>query len=341
MEGHALAVEETWRCRRERAIRVVCLGGGTGLPMVLRGLAGWTRPRPGNRGVAITAVVAMSDDGGSSGRLKRGRGMVPAGDVRNCLAALAPREGPLREIFQYRFPSARDALGGHAVGNLLLAALTELRGDFVQAVRGFEGLLGARGRVLPSTTEPVRLVARDAEDHVIVGERRLRQCVGRVVRVGLEPANPAPCVGILDAIHQADLLVLGPGSLYSSVLPNLLVDGVAEAVRCTRAMRVLVMNLMTQPGETAGMSATDHVRALFEHAGPVVDSVLLNAAALRKEGLARYAEAGAEPVRWDRRELLDCGVMPVEADLLGAGRRIRHDGRKVARWLVRLAKGEG
>ncbi len=326
--------------RPARPLRVVAIGGGTGLPVLLRGLAPHVRARRGRRPLDLTAVVAMSDDGGSSGRLRRTRGVLPPGDVRNCLVALSGARSGLADVLQFRF-GGRGSLAGHALGNLVLAALTEMHGDFLQAVRSASRLLDARGTVLPSTLDPVQLVAELEDGRRVVGERHLARSGTRVHRVFLHPARPAASAGVLEAIAAADLVTLGPGSLYSSVLPNLLVDGVAGALRATRARRVLVANLMTEPGETGGMAAVDHVRAVLEHAGPVVDVVLLNAAPLGAARLARYADAGAVPVHTDHARIRALGVVPVEADLLRAGPRLRHDARKLAKALLSVVAGQG
>jgi len=308
--------------------------------VVLRGLAPQVRPRNGHRGLDLTAVVAMSDDGGSSGRLRRTRGLLPPGDVRNCLVALANSRGALTEVLQFRFGGS-GSLAGHALGNLLLAALAEMHGDFLQAVRSASRLLEARGTVLPSTVDPVQLVAELEDGRRVLGERHLARAGTRVRRVLLHPLRPAPAEGVLEAIAAADLVTLGPGSLYSSVLPNLLVDGVAEALRTTPARRVLVANLMTEPGETGGMAAADHLRAVLDHAGPVVDVVLLNSAPLGMARVNRYARAGAEPVRTDVERMRAMGAVPVEADLLRKGPRLRHDPRKLGKALLSVLAGQG
>ncbi len=326
--------------RPARPLRVAALGGGTGLPVVLRGLARRARPRNGRAGIEITAVVAMSDDGGSSGRLRRTRGLLPPGDVRNCLVALSGSPGALADVLQHRF-GGRGSLAGHALGNLLLAALAEMHGDFLQAIRTASRLLDTRGTVLPSTVDPVQLAAELEDGRRVLGERHLAGAGTRVRRVFLHPVRPAPADGVLEAIASADLVTLGPGSLYSSVLPNLLVDGVAEALQATRARRVLVANLMTEPGETGGMSAVDHVRAVLEHAGPVVDVVLLNSAPLGGARLGRYALTGAEPVAIDLDRLRALGAVPVQADLLRAGPRLRHDARKLRKALLSVVSGQG
>jgi len=311
------------------------MGGGTGLPVVLRGLSRRARGARSAPRLDLTAVVAMSDDGGSSGKLRRTMGALPPGDVRNCLIALAGRHSPLTDALQHRFRHAD--LRGHAVGNLMLAALAEVTGDFTEAVRVLGELLGARGRVLPSTLDQVELVAHKCEGVRIVGERNLASMPGRVQAVSLMPERPRPVPGLLEAIRGADLVTLGPGSLYSSVLPNLMVEGVAQALRETTALRVLVCNLMTQPGETDGMDCAAHVRALIDHAGPVIDAVLVNARQPEPDLLEGYERGGSAPVTVDRRALLELGVAPVEADLIMDGPRIRHDGGKVARCLLRLA----
>jgi uncharacterized cofD-like protein len=322
-----------------RPTRIVAMGGGTGLPMVLRGLARRAEPRVGDPGLDITAVVAMSDDGGSSGRLRRTRGALPPGDVRNCLVALAGGKStsPLSEVFQYRF-AGRRGLAGHAVGNLLISALAELKGDFLEAVRVSGELLGVKGRVLPSTLSPVQLVARMEDSTEVVGERNISRAHGRIQNVLLSPRSPPPVDGLLEAIYTADLIAIGPGSLYSSLMPNLLVDGVARALCETRALKVMVANLMTQPGETDNMDCLDHVRAVIDHVGPVLDAVLVNGTLPSEEASKRYALKGQFPVRVDRRAIISAGVIPVEADLLKEGPRIRHDSRKVARCLLKMAR---
>ena len=331
------ARNELLQPRVDRPTRIVAMGGGTGLPVVLRGLARKATPKSGDPGVDITAVVTMSDDGGSSGRLRRLHGSLPPGDIRNCLVALAGGKSALSEVFQYRFGGAKG-LAGHAVGNLLIAALAELKGDFMEAVRVSGELLGSRGQVLPCTLAPVQLVAKMDDASEVVGERNIVRAHGRVRRVSLSPRSPPPSEGLLESIHSADLVVIGPGSLYSSVLPNLLVDGVAQALKETRALKVMVANLMTQPGETDNMDCLDHVRAIIEHAGPVLDAVLVNGSQPLAESIRRYAHKGAYLIPMDRRGLISVGVVPVEADLLKAGSKIRHDGSKVARCLLKMAR---
>jgi uncharacterized cofD-like protein len=319
-------------------LRVVCLGGGTGVPTVLRGLRPYTSPRPGEPWVQLTAIVTMTDDGGSSGRLRKEFATLPPGDVRNCLVALSGgTRRPVAQLFQYRFENGRG-LKGHTVGNLMLTALSELRGDFLGAVRFAGLLLGARGRVLPSTLRPVQLVAELADGRRIVGEKEIVRARGRVKRLELTPSQPPPAPGVLSALENADVVVIGPGSLYSSLLPNLLIGGVAEALQNSRALKVLVLNLMTQPGETEGYSAAEHVEALLAHAGPVVDCVLVNDSSLPSDLLARYAQRGSEPVGVDVMALRKLGVSVVRAPLSAGGNLIRHQSRKLGHSVVRLAK---
>lgn len=318
--------------------RVVAIGGGSGLPAILSGLAHFGRrcsPRP----LDLTAVVAMADDGGSSGRLRREQGVLPPGDIRNCLVALADRRHrAMARLFQYRFGAGRG-LRGHPVGNLLLAALSSMEGDFLAAIRRAEHLLQCSGRVLPVTLEPVHLVGLLSDGREIRGERKLeRRRKVAISRIELVPRSPAATPGVLDAIRRADLVVLGPGSLYSSVIANLLVDGVAEALRETSALRVLVQNLMTQPGESDGLDAAAHVRAVQAHAGEVVDVLLIDPLdELHRAQREGYARSGQRPVRFDRRAVAALGVLPVEADLLAAGRRVRHDPEKTAAAILGLA----
>ncbi len=320
-------------------LRVVCLGGGTGLPAMLGGLARLARRGGNMQRVHLTAVVAVSDDGGSSGRLRREQGVLPPGDVRNCLVALADRRHrALAKLFQYRFGTGRG-LKGHAMGNLLLAALSSLEGDFLGAIRRAEQLLQCCGQVLPATLEPVQLVGVLADGSEIRGEHNFVKPRSALISPGEHaPRAPRATEGVVDAIRDADVVVLGPGSLYSSVIANLLVGGVAEALRETSALRILVQNLMSQPGESDGLDAAGHVRAVQAHAGDVVDVLLVDP--LEELHLAvrtGYARRGRRPVSFDRRAVAALGVLPLEADLLARGGRVRHDPEKAAAAILGLA----
>ena len=348
--SEAIRPERRWSQREEderRAVpgggpstlRVVCIGGGTGLPAMLTGLARLARKGGSLPSIDLTAIVAVSDDGGSSGRLRREQGILPPGDVRNCLVALADgRHRALARLFQYRFGAGRG-LKGHALGNLLLSALHSLEGDFLGAIRRAEGLLECAGHVLPATLEPVQLLGLLEDGSEIRGERKFdRPRSTTISRVELLPRAPRATAGVIEAIRAADVVVLGPGSLYSSVIPNLLVRGVAEALRETSALRVLVQNLMTQAGETDGLDAAGHVRAVQAHAGDVIDVLLVDPLEELQPVLRTgYASRGQRPVFFDRRAVAALGVLPLEADLLARGRRVRHDPEKAAAAVLGIA----
>ncbi|WP_242345249.1 gluconeogenesis factor YvcK family protein [Anaeromyxobacter terrae] len=323
------------RAADARPIRIAAVGGGTGLPRVLEGLAAEDDPEDEERSVDLTAVVTTADDGGSSGELRRRYGVPAPGDVRNCLVALAAG-APLAAVFQHRFDGGGE-LAGHTIGNLVLTALAQRLGDFGQAVDAAAGMLGVRGRVVPATATPVELVAELDDGRVVRGETAIAAAHGRVATLRLTGAARASPEAI-EAIHAADLVVLGPGSLYSSVLAGLLVPGIAEALRTTGATRVLVVNLFTQAGETDGLDAADHVRAVQRHLGDVVDVALAQRPPLPAETVAAYSGEGAEPVRVDRAAIDAAGAVPVVTDLLAAGERGRHDPRKLARALLAIAR---
>jgi uncharacterized cofD-like protein len=317
------------RARDRAPRRVVALGGGTGLPRVLRGL----RRLAANGDVnALTAVVAMTDDGGSSGRLRRTRGLPPPGDVRNCLVALASEEDLLAGLFQHRYEGSED-LGGHTLGNLILAALAEQTGSFMKAVEVSSRVLRTAGRILPATLDDVVLEALLEDGSLLLGETRIASSGKRVHRIGVRPESARPTPGVIEAVLDADLVALGPGSLYTSVLPNLIVDGVAKALARTRAVVVLVANLVSERGEAAGLDLVDHLEVIERHAGgPVVDAVLLNEAPIDEETRERYRAEGAAPLSWPERGYR--GVLTVRRNLLAAGRPLRHDPAATAEGLT-------
>jgi uncharacterized cofD-like protein len=323
--------------RRDGARRVVAIGGGTGLPVILAALKRYL----GSRVADLTAVVTVADDGGSSGRLRDELGVLPPGDIRNCLVALARVEPLMADLFQFRF-GGDGALAGHSFGNLFLAALTGVTGNFVQAIRISGKVLAVQGTILPSTLESVRLGAELADGSIVRGESRLRQARQPVRRVFLEPATVRAVPEVLEAISRADAVVLAPGSLYTSLVPNLLVGGVADALRHGAALRIHVANLMTEPGETDGLSLSDHVEALHAHGGRgVVDGVVVNGRPFPFEVLRRYEKAGAQPVALDRDRLHALGVWVTEADLTGATELARHHPEKLGRTLIRLIQHGG
>jgi len=297
--------------------KVVVVGGGTGLSTMLRGLKEWTSN--------ITAIVTMADDGGSSGRLREEMGVLPPGDIRNTLVALADTETLMEKLFQYRFETG-DGLKGHSFGNLFIAAMTEITGDFEQAVRESSKVLAVRGRVLPSTLDSVTLNAEYEDGGTASGESRIPQPGRRIRRVFLTPTDPKPLDDALRALREADVIVLGPGSLYTSVLPNLLVPGISETIRRSRAVRIYVCNVMTQPGETDGYKASDHVRALIEHAGEgLVDYALIHRGRVSPALEEKYRRIGQRPVPADVRAVRSLGVEPVTRSMVSESDLVRHD----------------
>ena len=321
--------------RLERPVRVAAVGGGTGLPRVLAGLSGLARG--GGPSLDLAAVVATTDDGGSSGELRRRYGVPSPGDIRNCLVALSAGPGPLATLFQHRF-GGEGALAGHTVGNVVLTALAQQLGDFGAAVRTAEELHAVRGRVLPATERCVELVATLDDGRVIRGESAIAAARGKVGRLSIEGPAPAPPAA-LEALARADVVVMGPGSLYSSVIASLLVDGLAEGLAGCHGIRVLVMNLFAQPGETDGYTAADHVRALERHVGRVVDAVLAHGRPLPARLVESYAAQDSHPVRLDREVLESMGVAVAEADLLAPSSEVaRHDPDRMARALLELLR---
>ncbi len=300
--------------------------------MLLRGLK---RHVGGDIG-ELTAVVTMSDDGGSSGRLRRDLGMPPPGDVRNCLVALADDEALLSRLFQHRFAGG-EGLSGHSFGNLFLTALTEITGDFSQAVLTAETVLSVRGRILPATLADVRLVAEGRSGRHYEGESAVGRSSEPLRSLRLEPAAAAAFEPAVEALREADLIALGPGSLYTSIIPSLLISDIREAIVSNPAPVALLMNLMTQPGETDGLDGAAHLRAIERHGGPgLVDHVVVNTEAPSAERLARYLADGSVPVPVDATALAAGGVEVVAADLLAAEELIRHDPDKLAGALLSL-----
>jgi len=284
----------------------------------------------------LTGVVTVSDDGGSSGRLRRELGVLPPGDIRNCLVALADDEDLLAELFQYRFENG-DGLSGHSFGNLFLSALTGLTGDFYRAILTAERVLSVRGKILPATLGDVRLMGVGESGCRYEGESAIGHSGEEMVELELEPASPEAFPPVLEAIEKADLVLLGPGSLYTSILPNLLIPGIADVLRRSQAPVVLVLNLMTQPGETDEMNGPDHLAALERHAGSgLVDHVLINSRPVAAENLAPYFEVGARPVGWESSSRFASTLEVLARDLLAPGSPVRHDGSKLAAAAVEL-----
>jgi uncharacterized cofD-like protein len=320
---------------------VVAIGGGTGLPTVLRGLRAHDHLShawgPYGSRDAITAIVTVTDDGGSSGRLCRELGILPPGDVRNCLAALAPDESSFTTLLQHRFSSG-DGLDGHTVGNLMLAALTEIDGDFLSAVEKMSDLLECCGRVLPSSVERVSLCAELDGGVQVEGETAIVARGKRIARLALQ-RRVRPLPESLRAIVNATAIVVGPGSLYTSVLPNLLVDGIAPTIAGVAAVRIFVANLMTQPGETDDLTLEDHLEAIRRHVGgDLFDYVLVNRQPPTAEALARYTAAGSQPVRRASTSPWIGSTRIVERDLAwdASAGKVRHDPDDLAAAIIDL-----
>jgi uncharacterized cofD-like protein len=324
--------------RRSPSVRVVALGGGTGLSTVLRGLkqhiAERGKRRPEQPIADLTAIVTVSDDGGSSGRLRREYRILPPGDIRNCLVALSRDELLLGHLFQYRFPAGRG-LGGHSFGNLFLTALTNVTGDFPRAVQLSAQVLAIRGRIFPSTAQNVTLEAELEDGKIVSGETNISRSRKRIERVRLVPRRVRPLPDALAAIRQADLILIGPGSLYTSILPNLLVEQVVEVIANSPATRVYIANVMTQPGETQHYSVADHVRAIYAHTRRnLFDFVVINRAQVSPRLLRRYAAQGAEPVDPSFSELDRMRLKYVTGDILKQGGMARHDQSRLTRLLL-------
>jgi uncharacterized cofD-like protein len=316
--------------RLARGPRVVAVGGGNGLAALLRGLKSHTSN--------LTAVVTMADDGGSSGLLRRDMGMPPPGDLRNCLVALADDESMMSRLFKYRFPEG-GGLQGHSFGNLFMAALSEVTGDFERAVREATHVLKVRGRVLPSTLDDVVLHAQLEDGGHVSGESTITAAERLPRRVWLTPEAPRGVPQAIAAIARADLVVLGPGSLYTSVIPNALVPQVRAALAETRAWVVYVCNVMTEPGETDGYTAGDHLDALHRHGlAGVVDVILVNDAPVSGELVASYERYGARPVVVDAERLKALGVKIVRAPVAAESGVVRHDSERLSQALLRLVR---
>jgi uncharacterized cofD-like protein len=312
-------------------LRVVAFGGGTGLPVLLRGLREVV-------GDGITAVVTVTDDGGSSGRLRQELGVAPPGDVRNCLVALAGRRR-LAEVFNYRFEAGVD-LRDHTVGNIIIAALADMSGGFCEGVQQAARFLRVKGSVYPAATESLTLVVRYADGTVTRGESTMREAGRTVSRVAVEREDAAAPADALRAIAKADIVVLSPGSLFTSTIPALLGAGVRDALAGFGGPVVYVANLMTQPGETAGFTVSDHLRAIHEHVGAVVTDVLVSSKKLPERLLVRYRADGAAPVEVDRAEIEKLGVRVRKARLLSeTGSEVRHDPDRLARAVQEVARG--
>jgi len=314
--------------RLHRGPKIVALGGGTGLSTLLRGLK--------NYSTNITAIVTVADDGGSSGRLRREMGILPPGDIRNCLAALADEEKLLTELFQYRF-KAGNGLEGHSFGNLFLTAMNEVTGDLERAVAASSKVLAIKGEVLPATLSDMKLWATLTDGRRIEGESHITEAGGKIATIGCTPANPPALPRALQAIHEADYIIIGPGSLYTSVIPNLLVPEIADAIAARNVPCIYICNIMTQMGETEGYTVADHIRAIDDACGrPLFNAVLVQRRPPSAQALIRYAQEGSAPVFFDRHEIIELGRRIVVANIMQeTDGRVRHSSERLAGVLMR------
>lgn len=319
-------LETLYRRRKlNRGPKIVAVGGGTGLSMLLKGIKKITNN--------VTAIVTVGDDGGSSGRLREEMGILPPGDIRNCIAALADDEDLVTKLFQYRFKTG-ECLEGHSFGNLFLTALCAITGDMVSAVKESSNVLSIRGRVLPSTLDDMRLAAELDDGRIIKGESNIPEAHGKIKRLFTEPENCRPLEDAIQAIKDADLIILGPGSLYTSVIPNLLIKEIAQEIANSEAKKIYVCNIMTQPGETDNYAVSSHVNAIIEHAGSknIMDAVLVNDS-LPDNVSEKYKLANSFPVKLDVDNVKKAGVRIVSKKLILESKEglVRHSSNRVAR----------
>lgn len=323
-DNHIL--EKLYRRRKlNRGPKIVAVGGGTGLSMLLKGIKNITNN--------VTAVVTVGDDGGSSGRLREDMGILPPGDIRNCIAALADDEDLITKLFQYRFKSG-EGLEGHSFGNLFLTALCSITGDMVRAVKESSNVLSIRGRVLPSTLDDMKLVAEMEDGRIIHGESNIPEAHGKIKRLFTNPRKCRALEDVIEAIKEADLIILGPGSLYTSVIPNLLIEEISQEIAKSHAKKIYVCNIMTQPGETDNYTVSEHLKALMQHANSknIVDAVLVNDC-IPANLAQKYELAGSYPVKIDFENIKKLGVTLFPKKLIEDSREgyVRHSSNRVAR----------
>lgn len=332
-------LEALYRRRKlNRGPKIVAVGGGTGLSMLLKGIKKITNN--------VTAIVTVGDDGGSSGRLREEMGVLPPGDIRNCIAALADDEDLVTKLFQYRFKTG-EGLEGHSFGNLFLTALVAITGDMVRAVKESSKVLSIRGRVLPSTLDDMKLVAEMEDGRIIRGESNIPEAKGKIKRLFTDPENCRPLEDVISAIKEADLIILGPGSLYTSVIPNLLIKEISQEIAQSSAKKIYVCNIMTQPGETDNYSVFDHIDAIIGHANSnkIMDAILINDN-LPDNLALKYKAANSFPVKLDVENIKKTGVKIVSKRLIEENKDglVRHSSNRVARaiyhWYRKEARGK-
>jgi uncharacterized cofD-like protein len=325
-----------------RSLRVVAIGGGTGLSTLLRGLRRHVRvPAVTASGepsqiAALSAIVTVTDDGGSSGRLRKDFNMLPPGDLRNCMVALSEEEDLLVQLFAHRFRGGSDIVG-HSFGNLFLAALTEITGDFAHAIQLASKILSTRGQIYPATTANATVVARMDDGSVVRGETNITASHRRIAELMLDPPEAAALPETLEAIEQADLITVGPGSLYTSLITNLLVQGIPTALASARGIRVYVCNLMTQANESLGLTASEHIERIYDHTrAPIFDYAIVNTAPFSRDTLARYAKENASPIKADIDRIEKLGVRCIVGDFASEENVVRHNANRVTAELLAL-----
>lgn len=312
----------------ERGSNVVVMGGGTGLSVLLRGLKDYTSN--------ITAIVTVADDGGSSGRLREEFDVLPPGDIRNCLVALADAEPLMSKLFQFRFQEG-EHLKGHSFGNLFITAMSKVTGDFEQAVKESSKVLAIRGKVIPSTLSKIKLVAEHQNGDVTKGESKIPEKKTPIQKVYLEPRDCEATEEALEAIREADVIVLGPGSLYTSIMPNLLINGIFQEVSRSRVLKIYICNVMTQAGETDGYKASDHLKAIVRHTTPeIVNACIINTARVPDRLLEKYKEENAVPVEPDRDTIRKMGYKVIGANIIDTEEVVRHDPHRLSRIIMNL-----
>ena len=310
----------------EKGPKIVVIGGGTGLSVLLHGL----KEQSSN----ITAIVTVADDGGSSGRLREQFDILPPGDIRNCLVALADAEPLMRDLFQFRFGNESE-LRGHSFGNLFITALSKVTGDFEKAIKESSKVLAIRGRVIPSTFDKVQLVAEYQNGQKTKGETKIVEQRFPIRRISLDPVNCQPSKESFEAIDEADIIVLGPGSLYTSVIPNLLVKGMSERIARSKAPKIYISNVMTQAGETDNYTAFDHLNTIVAHTRPdIINYCIINTGIVPPELLKKYEEENAYPVLADSDRVIEKGYKVIEEDIINTEDYVRHDSKKISKIIV-------
>ncbi len=312
--------------------RIVVIGGGTGVSTVLRGLK--------HEFVKVSAVITVADSGGSSGRLRKEMGILPPGDIRNCLTALADESSLASKLLSFRFKEKDSCLNGHSMGNLMIAALTRIKGDFGDAVISLSKILGISGEVMPFTTEDISLVAEFEDGAVIEGESEITAYKGRIKKISIKPDNAKPYIEALKRIYDADVIVIGPGSLYTSVLPPLLLPAISDTVARSKATKIFVCNIMTEPGETDNFSASDHLNVIFSAIGKQnIDYIFVNTGSISEPVLEKYSQFGARPVKFDKENLKRLGVKCVAKNFVSErGDTVRHDSIRLAKEILSIAR---